>query len=57
MRYKRFLSKEQIDFIIKNPTAKSRDLAKIFHQPATIIYSYKSRLRKRGISLPLERKK
>lgn len=57
MRYQRMLTPQQIDFIIKNPSAKNKDLSSVFLVPASIIASNKSRLRKKGYEIDLHRKK
>lgn len=56
MRYKRKITDEQVEFIINNPTMSNIDLAEKFGVEPADIGNYKSRLRKMGVKIPLNKR-
>lgn len=55
-RYPGTLTREQVEFLIKNGHLRNGELATMFNTTADIIKVYKYRARKAGFNIPHQRK-
>ena len=52
MRYRRALNKEQVQYLVEHADTPNKELAHKLNTRASVVATYKSRARKRGLELP-----